>query len=102
MTSLGQNPNPPLARARQLSPAADMPPHWQWAALCQLRPPALQKKSKAAGCEAVRSIRSRIDASVGPFTPPTDFNCKMIVPSETVGAAAPVLPAFILIQSRAT
>ena len=30
------------------------------------------------------------------------FNCRMTVPSEIVGAAAPVLPAFLLIQSRAS
>jgi hypothetical protein len=38
----------------------------------------------------------------GAVRPASHFNCRMTVPSEMVGAAAPVLPAFLLIQSRAT
>ena len=33
---------------------------------------------------------------------PTHFNCRMTVPSEMVGAAAPMFPAFLPTQSRAT
>jgi len=33
---------------------------------------------------------------------PTHFKCNITVPSETVGAATPVLLAFLAIQSRAT
>src|ERR1700730_13516561 len=32
--AVGQNPNPSLAVECQLSPTADMPPHWLWAAEC--------------------------------------------------------------------
>jgi hypothetical protein len=44
VSELGHNPNPPSALACQLlSPAADIPLHWLWAAMCHKPTYAVQQ-----------------------------------------------------------